>query len=499
MKNHLKYGSLILIAITFVLIATVVMTNVGMAAPSTAGRPPTATPGGGGAADITVSGTQWGVSSADIGGVEGDVRFNIADLQAAGITTYHLYGGMSRWEAVDDDGVYGSPDIPTIKANVNSINWAFWDNEMTSPAGGSDYLWAGSASQVAPVSARTILSSLQTAGIKAYITLRPVDNNDTPAWASSINPPTTQADWNEWWEHVFATVYWMNVRNNYQVDNWEIHNEPDNPGQGWAGTEAQYFQLVQSTSDAINYVYATYLGNRVHQIWAPAAKTRSSWTNDALLQVGSFFNSVAIHVYDGNITSAVELAHGYMNSAGYPNYPLDMSEWGTYKGGYQNASNGVKIVLNNLIIGAGPGIDHVDSSHIFSFYNWNGFKGFSGGTFQGLVDINGTRLTSFYALQMATKALAGSKPTYQTTVNNSSLRAITTRNSDGSINLLVTNTAAGSLALTADLSALKTTSTGTEYQYDATHNDVVVGSPVLSNGRVTFTIPGTGAILIVFP
>jgi hypothetical protein len=497
MKAFTKFGVLTSILLIVVLIAFVFGATPGVV--HAAGKPPTPTPTSGGSADITVSGTQWGVSSADIGAVEGDVRFNIADLQAAGITSYHLYGGMSRWEAVDDDGVYGSPDIPSIMANPNVINWAFWDNEMTNPAGGSDYLWAGSAGQVAPVSARTILSSLQAAGIKAYITLRPVDNNNTPAWASTINPPTTQADWNEWWEHVFATVYWMDVRNNYNVNDWEVHNEPNNSGQGWNGTEAQYFQLVQSTADAINYVYTTYLGNRPHHIYAPATTGGSSWPNDALLQVGSSFDSVSIHNYNANITGYVEQVHGYMNSDGYPNDPLEMSEWGTYKGGYQNTSKGVSLILNNLIIASSPGIDHVNSSHIFSFYDWNGFKGFSGGTFQGLVDINGNRLTSFYALQMATKALAGSKPTYQTTVKNSSLMAITTKNSDGSINFLVTNTSSGALGLTADLSALKTTSTGTEYQYDATHNDVVVGSPVLSNGRVSFTIPGTGAILIVFP
>jgi hypothetical protein len=33
---------------------------------------------------------------------------------------------------------------------------------------------------------------------------------------------------------------------------------------------------------------------------------------------------------------------------------------------------------------------------------------------------------------------------------------------------------------------------------DATHHDVIVGHPVLSDGHITFTIPGTAAILITF-
>jgi hypothetical protein len=48
----------------------------------------------------------------------------------------------------------------------------------------------------------------------------------------------------------------------------------------------------------------------------------------------------------------------------------------------------------------------------------------------------------------------------------------------------------------ANLSALLTSGTGTMWQYDATHLDVIVGNPVLNNGHVTFTIPGTSAILI---
>lgn len=50
----------------------------------------------------------------------------------------------------------------------------------------------------------------------------------------------------------------------------------------------------------------------------------------------------------------------------------------------------------------------------------------------------------------------------------------------------------------ANLSALLSSGTGTLYQVDSTHNDVVNGSPVLSNVHVTFTIPGTSAILFKY-
>ena len=73
-----------------------------------------ATPVYAASATITVSGTPWGTSTCYIGATEGNVRFNIADLQDAGMNTSRIYGGMSRWEAQDDDGVFGSPSIAEI-------------------------------------------------------------------------------------------------------------------------------------------------------------------------------------------------------------------------------------------------------------------------------------------------------------------------------------------------------------------------------------------------
>jgi len=72
---------------------------------------------------IKVYGSPWGVSTRYIGAVEGNVNFDIADLKDLGINTYRIYGGMSRWEAQDDDKVYGWPSITQIKADPNIINW----------------------------------------------------------------------------------------------------------------------------------------------------------------------------------------------------------------------------------------------------------------------------------------------------------------------------------------------------------------------------------------
>jgi hypothetical protein len=174
-----------------------------------------------------------------------------------------------------------------------------------------------------------------------------------------------------------------------------------------------------------------------------------------------------------------------------------MSEWATYRGGYTNAGTGLKTILMNLIRGSRPGNDYIYGSHMFTFYDWDGFNG-GFQNFEGLVDVNGAKRVSFYALRIGTRALNGCKTTYQTTPNNSNLLAITTKDSAGHIYLLVTNSSKTSYTVDANLSALITSGTGTMWQYDATHLDVVVGSPVLSNGHVSFNIPSTSAILIKY-
>lgn len=115
------------------------------------------------------------------------------------------------------------------------------------------------------------------------------------------------------------------------------------------------------------------------------------------------------------------------------------------------------------------------------------------------MDINGAKRASFYALRMGTRALNGCKTAYQTTTNNGNLLAITTKDAAGHIDLLVTNSTANtSYTVDADLSALITSGTGTMWRFDSAHLDVTADNPVLANGHVTLTIPGTAAVLIEY-
>jgi hypothetical protein len=444
------------------------------------------------AATITVSGAQWGVSTAYLGATEGNARFNIGDLQDAGINTYRLYGGMSRWEWKDDDGVYGSPSIAQIKANPDIINWAWWDNAMQNPPNGSDYWWSGNTG-LWQGNAATIFGALKSAGIRPVLTIRNRDNFGNPTWAP--NPPTTTADWNEWWEHVFATVYWLNVRNDYRVDDYQAHNEPNNSKQGWSGSEQQYFQLVQYMADAITFVYKTYLPGRRPQLHAPVSTTGSSWPLDALQQIPTSFNAVDVHNF-GNVTNYDEKVQGWITSTGHSNYPLWLSEWGTYRGGYDTTQTGTFTVMANMIRASQPGKDYVYGSHLFSFYDWN--SGTASQNSQGLIDGSGNRRASYYALRMGIRALIGARPTYQSVASTSDLLAITTKDSGGHVYLLVANISKNTYTVNADLSKLLSQGTGTMWRCDSTYQDTIVAHPTLVNGLLTFAIPSWGAVLIQF-
>ena len=452
------------------------------------GTPPLATPSPTiRPALVTVQGTQWGRSTCYIGATEGSRRFNISDLQDLGINSYHLYGGMSRWEAQDDDGMYGSPTIDQIKANPNVINWDWWDKIMTNPPKGSDYWWDPKLPRWQG-NARTLFSTLKAAHIQTIIVLRNRDDQQNPKWLPE--PLTTAADWNEWWEHVFATVYWLNVRNNYLVNDFEIHNEPNTKGQGWTpvATEAQYFTFAQYTYDAIAYVYRTYLPGRTFHVYAPAT-SGGSWPNDALQNIPHYFDSMAVHYYGNSLSSYVEEVHSWLNKTGHPSYPLWFTEWGSYKNQYNSVPFGITLI-NDLIYGSRPGNDYVYGSTIFSLYDFDT-------TPLGLISYNGVRRADYYAMRMGIRALQGCRPTYQSITSNRNVVAITTTDSENNVYLLVTNQdSTVSYKIDANLSSLISKGTDTMWQFDAGHLDTVVGSPLLRNGHESFTVPTDGAILI---
>jgi len=333
-------------------------------------------------------------------------------------------------------------------------------------------------------------NTLKQANIRPVLTIRNVDNTNNPAWAQQLNPPRTEADWTEWWEHVFATVYWLNVRNDYQVDEWEIHNEPDNREQGWRGTQSDYFQLVRVAKDAIDYVYRTYLPDRTYHVHAPVTVGNSRWPFDAMQQLPKHFDSVNIHDYALDISNYTQQLHGWMNRNGHANSPLWLGEWGTYQTGYDDLPFAINLI-KNMIRGSQPGNNYLYGSHIFSLYDWG-----KGGGFQGLVGAKGERRVSYYAFRMGIRALQGSRATFSTSTSHTDLTAIATRASSRDFYLLVTNSGQKSYTINTNLSALVTEGTGTKWEFSSKIMDEVSGNLTLRNGHVTFAIPANSAVLV---
>lgn len=335
-----------------------------------------------------------GISSQYIGACEGNGDFKRSDLLDLNINTYRIYGGMSRWEATDDDGIYGYPTIAQIKADPNSINWEWWDTVMTYPENGTDYNFSAPSDRVWQGNARDLFRTLKENQIRPVVTLRNSDPEWQPEWATQLNPPDSDADWNEWWEHVFATVYWFNVRNDYRVDDWEVHNEPNNLDQGWGGSQDEYFELMRVTQEAIAYVYQTYLPDRTYHIHAPTTTGGSSWPAATLNEVPEYFDSVNVHDYEADVSSYIQQVRSWMQPSIHAHSPLWLGEWGTYTTGYDDLGFSLNLI-QNLIRMSQPGSHYVDGSHLFPLYNWEGEKGF-----EGLIDTDGRHRLSYYAFRM---------------------------------------------------------------------------------------------------
>ena len=429
-----------------------------------------------------------GITSRYIGATEGNVDFDIRDLEDLGINTYRIYGGMSRWEASDDDGRYGTPAIAQIKANPDLINWEWWDKIMSEPPQNSDYWWSGPVDEVWTGNAETLFSDLKKAHIRPVLTIRNTDPGWNPPWALQLNPPRTEADWNEWWEHVFATVYWLNVRHDYQVDEFEIHNEPDNREQGWGGTQEDYFKLVEVAQDAIAHVYQTYLPERTYHIHAPVTVGGSSWVWFALQNIPDAFDSVNIHNYDADLTPYTQQVRKWMQQSDRADAPLWLGEWGTYQTNYNDFDLALNIVAN-LIRTSQPGDSHIYGSHLFSMYDW-------GETFKGLIAADGTHQTAYYALRLAIRALQGGKTVLDITANlPENIEAIATQEDD-TLYLLLVNRNTSDYPLQFDTSALFSQGDVRVWEFSPEHLDKLTQSFTLHQGQVKLNIAPQSATVI---
>lgn len=432
------------------------------------------------------------LTERSIGAVEGCARFDVADLKDGGFANYRIYAGTSRLEANDDDGIYGSPSIAQIKANPNVIPWTVWDTAFNRTDG---YFWACPRSE-AQVSLARMLSDLKASGIAPVVTLRNVDDNGNPPWAQAMNPPVTAGDWNEWWEHVFATVYWVNVRNGLDVHDWQVHNEPDVVGQGWKGTLQDYIAFTRQTYDAISYVYATFLPGQTFRLHAPVAAQANDWIIESIVQNDAILNVVDWHRYGSPAGEATTL-NGWIDQYDTDGIHEDLylSEWGSYRGEYTSVADSLKYAAmlraHSL---AAP--QYVASSAVFPFYDWTTRT-------IGLVAADGTRRESFWAFRLMNRGLNGAKQGYALSSDippDAGVSAIAAK-SQGTSTLYVEvlNRSTQNHAITLDLSAHRRRGTVTYREYSAQVKDQVTGTAPLSEGQVTFTVSSSAVVQVILP
>jgi hypothetical protein len=215
-----------------------------------------------------------------------------------------------------------------------------------------------------------MLKALKDNGIAPVMTLKSGRQQSTIV-GQAIESPWTAEDWNEWWEHVFATVYWVNVRNGLEVHDWQVHNEPDSIKQGWGGTLQDYILFTRYTRDAIQFVYDNYLEGKTFRLHAPVTTGVNSWVEESLIQNDHVVDVVDWHNYSSShYAGAVQVNEWialYSDGDG-KHEDTYISEWGSYRSayGFSNALSYAKILIEHSRDNAG----YVTGSAIFPFYDW---------------------------------------------------------------------------------------------------------------------------------
>jgi hypothetical protein len=442
---------------------------------------------------LTVHDAVLGQTTTYIGATEGGY-FDIADLNDCGINTYRIWIGMSDVEYCDDDDSrgsyewectqtgnlnYGTPTSAAIKADTDVISWTVWDEHIDNPA----YRWRTGNNPDTAFGA--VVGDLQASGILPVLTLRNRDEFDWPAWAP--NPPVTADDLEEWWQYCFAVAYWFNVRNNYGVTHFEVHNEPDLVSQGWGGNQLQYVQLVSYAYDAVKT--ANDLAGIETHVHAPVvANYASGYVAASLDNADGEIDVVDYHTYAGDPLASI-LGISATIAAHNPDgvtEPIWVSEWGTYDSSYDDFGRAM-LTADQLLTFSEQGVQGVN---IFTFYDW--------GSVSGLVQADGTRTETYYAYRLMTRGLVGGKERLDHTAGSlgAGTRTMITRDAQYVYVVVLRDSVGMPGTLNVDMTAIGSGSgTVTVWEYSAASKDVVVETPAMTDAAFSFTIPADGIAL----
>jgi hypothetical protein len=210
----------------------------------------------------------------------------------------------------------------------------------------------------------------------------------------------------------------------------------------------------------------------------------------------SVFDSLDFHDYQSNPSEIVTLRQS-MDANGYAGAPAWITEMGSYhQNSYDTESSANAKIISWWIQASQPGDSYVTGAQIFSLYDWG--SGYTSGFIHGSYPSAEVYKPGYYAMRLAARGLCCGRPTYKTTSTISNLVSVVTKDSAGHYYLIADNSGSPGVTVTANLSALITSGTGTQWEFSSTKNDVIVGTPTLSNGQVTFSIPSNATELLKF-
>lgn len=429
------------------------------------------------AVNLTVQNNTIGRTPEFFGTVEGG-HWNVADLADCGMNSVRLYCDMARIEPTDDDGVYGSPSIAELKANLNLIPWSLWDQRLNDPN-----LWGTG------VSLAQILADCAANGIQPLLCMRTKDINAQPSWAPS--PPfddTNPAAKNELWEFCFALAYWCNVRHNYGFFEWQAFNEPDRSSQGWTGTDTQYAEFVKVMYDAVSYAN----GMAGLPTWMHVGNSPGWGPLDAALQNADPQSQVAdYHYYRHAQVSQGQNAYGRVKMYNPDGVfePLWNSEWGTYQTTYDGsmgmtvADDLFEFATFDQTVGG-----HCRGTSIFVMWDWGGYD--------GLVNADGTKNASYWAHRLMNRALQGGKERLRVDGAGRVL-VLATRDTTNVYVVVLDN--ANTINVNLTPLGIGTTTARLYYYKDGAYNDVQAGTPAVTGGQASFAGLQGGVALLVVP
>jgi hypothetical protein len=478
--------------------------------------------------NITVTSQTDGITEKSIGANEGDGLFNISDLVDAGVKNYRIYSAPNRFIWDSEGWSWGSVTIDQIKANPNIIDWTKWEAALRdtkgyatglpgNPVGSLCSSNADCQSKVCNIngvcswryhghSLYQVLTALKTNSITPVLSManywQTAQWGDTSkGWGSppagmGVAPPKTQADYNELWERTFASVYVINVKNNLNVNDWEISNEPDGT---FPGTVADYVKFSQTCYDAIKYVYDKYLPGQTFRFYDPATagavlSGAVSYLTESIKQNSSRISVIDWHNYDSTFSSDATKIRNWLRQYGAGDKEVYLSEWGDWQGEagiytlHDNAITYAKYLMGHSASGDG----RVDQSSIFSLYDWvkSGYP--------GLISASAAKTPSYYAFRIVTRGLQGGKQKYRVSGVPSGTNMIAAKEG-GTLYLTMLNEGYSPQVLNIDASAHASSASVGIREFTSAKNDTVGSSITLNSGKFTVTLPARSIILASVP